>query len=54
MKFKGVLHAQKVNLTEHEYQTLIDNFKTDDSTLINYKLFEDHIEWIFVEPELEK
>jgi hypothetical protein len=54
MKFKGVLFAQKVNLTEPEYDTLIEAFKTENPTLINYKQFEDHIERIFVEPELEK
>ena len=54
MKFKGVLHSQKVLLTDQEYQTLIDAFKTDDPNLINYKAFEDHIELIFVDKELEK
>ncbi len=54
MKFKGVLHNQKVHLTEEEYGTLIEAFKTTDPTLISYKNFEDHIERIFVDKELEK
>lgn len=45
MKFKGVLYAQKVNLTDQEYDTLINTFAKDgDRTLIDYRSFEDHIE----------
>lgn len=55
MKFKGVLHAQKVSLTDQEYETLINSFATKtDWTLIDYRSFEDHIERIFADKELEK
>ncbi len=49
------MYAQKVDLTEAEYQTLINNFKVnDDATLINYKDFDEAIEKVFVEKYLEK
>lgn len=55
MKFKGVLHAQKVLLSEKEYDLLVTNFAIpEDNNLINYKAFDDHIERVFVEPHLER
>ena len=55
MKFKGVLHSQKVQLTDEEYQLLIDNFSVPtDTNLINYKEFEDTIDKVFEEKHLEK
>lgn len=55
MKFKGVLHSQKVQLTDEEYQVLIDNFSVPtDTNLINYKEFDDTIERVFEEKNLEK
>ena len=55
MKFKGTLHAQKVTLTDQEYEILMNEYQTPfDDNLINYKAFDDDIEKIFVEKELEK
>jgi len=54
MKFKGVLHSQNVNLTDEEYEVLIRHFATEDKKLINYKEFDDAIEKVFVEKNLEK
>lgn len=55
MKFKSVLHSQKVELTNPEYQTLINSFRTDEEgILIDYKTFDDDLEKVFVEKGLEK
>lgn len=55
MKFKGVLHSQKVQLTDEEYQVLIDSFSMPtDTNLINYKEFDNTIERVFEEKNLEK
>ena len=55
MKFRGTLHAQKVNLTDKEYEILMQHYHIPiDENLINYKQFDDDIEKIFVEKELEK
>ncbi len=55
MKFKGVLYSQKVELTDEEFQTLIDTFKVEhDANLINYTHFNEAIEKVFVEKNLEK
>jgi|JI9StandDraft_1071089.scaffolds.fasta_scaffold116010_1 hypothetical protein len=55
MKFKGVLHAQKVLLTDQEYDTLVQAFATPhDKNLIIYRAFEDNVEKIFADKELEK
>jgi hypothetical protein len=55
MKFKGTLFSQKVTLTDEEYDTLISAFAQPlDKNLINYVAFNDHIERIFVEKNLEK
>lgn len=55
MKFKGVLHSQKIELTNEEHDLLLNFYKTpSDPNLINYKSFDDHLEKIFVEKELEK
>lgn len=55
MKFKGVLRAQKIELTEKEYSILIERFKVpDDDKLINYVTFEEEIDRIFTKKGLEK
>lgn len=54
-KFKGALFAQKIQLTEQEYDLLIGTFAVgEDKSLINYKGFDDEIQRIFTEKELEK
>ena len=55
MKFKGVLHGQKIELTDNEYEILIERFKTDhDDNLIDYVTFNDVIEGVFTKKGLEK
>ena len=55
MKFKGVLHSQKIELTNEEHDLLLNNYRTkDDHNLIEYKAFDDQLEKIFVEKNLEK
>lgn len=55
MKFKGVLRAQNIELTEEEYQILVDTFKLpSDSNLINYVDFVEEIDRIFTKKGLEK
>ena len=54
-KFKGVLHTQKVELTDAEYQTLTGAYQVNpDGSLINYTNFNEAIEKVFVEKGLEK
>ena len=55
MKFKGVLHSQHIELTEKEYEILINKFSvTEDKKLINYVFFEEEIDRIFTKKGLEK
>jgi Ca2+-binding EF-hand superfamily protein len=55
MKFKGVLRGQNIELTEKEYDILIEKFKVNgDVKLIDYVLFEDEIDRIFTKKGLEK
>jgi len=54
-KFRGVLYAQKMNLTVPEYEILEEFYKAkDDSTKVNYVDFNEDIERIFTEKDLEK
>ncbi len=55
MKFKGVLRGQNIDLTEKEYDTLIEKFSLpDDPNMINYIDFNEDIELIFTKKGLEK
>ena len=55
MKFKGVLRGQNIELTEKEYDTLLDKFRCpNDSTHIEYLGFNEEIENIFTKKGLEK
>jgi Ca2+-binding EF-hand superfamily protein len=55
MKFKGVLRAQKIELTDKEYDILLEKFRTEqDSKLIDYVAFNEEIENIFTKKGLEK
>ena len=54
MKFRNVLYAQKIHLTSEEFEALIDYFKMPtDPTLVNYVNFNNEIEDIFTEKDLE-
>uniref|UniRef100_A0A7S3KPW0 EF-hand domain-containing protein n=1 Tax=Euplotes crassus TaxID=5936 RepID=A0A7S3KPW0_EUPCR len=55
MKFKGVLRGQNIELTDKEYDTLIEKFSLpDDPNMINYIDFNEDIELIFTKKGLEK
>lgn len=55
MKFKGVLRSQNIELTEKEYQIILDTFSLEsDAKLIDYVKFEAEIERIFTKKGLEK
>jgi Ca2+-binding EF-hand superfamily protein len=55
MKFKGVLRAQKIELTEMEYDTLLDKFRSaNDTNMIDYIEFNEEMEEIFTKKGLEK
>jgi len=50
-----VLFAQKIQLTNEEYETLEHYFRSrDDSTKVNYFDFNEELEKIFTEKDLEK
>lgn len=54
-KFRGVLCAQKVQLTDQEYELLERHFAVaNDQTRVNYVQFNEEIERIFTEKGLEK
>ena len=54
-KFRGVLCAQKILLTNEEYDLLEKYFQlSTDPTKVNYILFNEEIEKIFTEKDLEK
>jgi Ca2+-binding EF-hand superfamily protein len=54
-KFRGVLYSQKIQLTNEEYELLEKHFAVaGDPTRINYVLFNEDIEKIFTEKDLEK
>ena len=54
-KFRGVLHAQKIQLMENEYAMLEAHFKsTVDPTKIDYSAFVSMISLIFTEKDLER
>jgi hypothetical protein len=54
MKFKGVLRGQKIELTDKEYETLLNRFSTADANQVNYVDFNEDIENIFTKRGLEK
>jgi Ca2+-binding EF-hand superfamily protein len=55
MKFRNVLHAQKIQLTPQEYDRLDAAFAVpNDPTCVNYVNFNKEIENIFTEFDLEK
>ena len=55
MKFKGVLRGQKIELTEKEYDTLLQKFSSpSDPNLVDYIEFNEEIERIFTQKGLEK
>jgi hypothetical protein len=55
MKFRNVLYAQKIMLTVQEFEALIEHFKLpNDSTVVNYVAFNNEVEDIFTEKDLEK
>ena len=54
MKFKGVLRAQKIELTDNEYEILLEKFTTEDTNLVDYITFNDEVEGIFTKKGLEK
>jgi hypothetical protein len=54
-KFRGVLFAQKICLTNEEYTLLEKHFAlSTDQTKVNYLQFNEDIERIFTEKDLEK
>ena len=54
-KFRGVLHTQKITLTNEEYETLERYYAVpNDSTKVNYIEFNEAIENIFTFKDLEK
>ena len=54
-KFRGVLYAQKIHLTNAEYELLEKHFQVpNDPTKVNYVEFNEDIEKIFTEKDLEK
>ncbi len=54
-KFRGVLFTQKIQLTNEEYDLLEKHYATpEDSNKINYVQFNEEIERIFTEKDLEK
>ena len=54
-KFRGVLHAQKIQLTAEEYDLLEATFADQTDILkVNYIAFNSDIEKIFTEKGLEK
>lgn len=54
-KFRGVLHSQKINLTNEEYETLESYYGVaSDDTKVNYIDFNEAIENIFTFKDLEK
>lgn len=54
-KFKGVLRGQKIELTDKEYETLLDRFGLpEDRDRVDYVQFNDEIEYVFTIKGLEK
>ena len=55
MKFKGVLRAQKIEITDKEYEILLGRFTTQlDENFVDYITFNDEVEGIFTKKGLEK
>lgn len=55
MKFKGVLRGQKIELTDKEYDTLLDKFRSEkDENMVDYIEFNEEMEEIFTKKGLEK
>ena len=54
-KFRGVLHSQKIELTNEEYERLERYFQyAGDKTKVDYVNFNEEVEKIFTEKGLEK
>lgn len=54
-KFRSTLDAMKIILTEHEYQLLENYYRLPNDTLkVNYHNFNEELEKIFTEKDLEK
>ena len=54
-KFRGVLYAQKIQLTNDEFNLLESHFALpSDPTKVDYVRFNEDIEKIFTEKDLEK
>ena len=54
-KFRGVLHTQKISLTNEEYENLENYYSVpSDDTKVNYIDFNEAIENIFTYKDLEK
>lgn len=54
MKFKGVLRAQKIEITDKEYEILLERYTTSDPNLVDYVTFNEEMEGIFTKKGLEK
>jgi hypothetical protein len=55
MKFKGVLRGQNIELTEKEYDTLLERFgDSSDNNKVDYVNFNEEIEIVFTKKGLEK
>ncbi len=54
-KFRGVLYSQKLQLTNEEFELLESAFRVpEDPTKVNYTAFNEDMERIFTEKDLEK
>jgi hypothetical protein len=54
-KFRGVLYAQKIQLTNQEFELLESHFALpSDPTKVDYVRFNEDVEKIFTEKDLEK
>lgn len=54
-KFRGVLYAQKIQLTNEEFSLLENHFALpSDPTKVDYVQFNEDMEKIFTEKDLEK
>lgn len=53
-QFKAILSTLSFNLTEEEYQTLIDRYSCEDPLMVNYAGFCDSIDSIFTIKGIDK
>jgi Ca2+-binding EF-hand superfamily protein len=55
MKFKGVLRSQKIEITDKEYEILLQRYTSEhDPNLVDYVTFNEEMEGIFTKKGLEK